>query len=214
MSGPHHRSRCGASVAVALLLGPLVARAADDVTAWDQLGCLSPHVFYVEHGRSRTAELFAELLAEELARREAAAPRGPLPLEAAAAIATRRSFYQVRAAHSPETKHWFSENSTAWSVVFESDARFQTSCLHRFIYVKPVAHLEEALRGADAARRYVSTVGVAAPEEQSAALALQLARWGAARVCPIGQMQKPPLAWRHDGRPSLGDLITWADFES
>ena len=191
----------------------VVARASDDVIAWDQLGCLSPHVFYVEHGQSSTAERFAEMLAEELARRETSAPRGALPIEAAAAIATRRSFYQVRAAHSEETKHWFSENSTAWSVILESDALFQTSCLHRFVYVKPVANLNEALQGADAVRCHVSTVGLAAPDEESPALALQLARWGAARVCPIGQMQKPPLTWRHDGRPGLGDLVAWSDFE-
>jgi hypothetical protein len=28
----------------------IVAAAADDVVAWDQLGCLSPHVFYVQRG--------------------------------------------------------------------------------------------------------------------------------------------------------------------
>jgi hypothetical protein len=27
-------------------------------------------------------------------------------------------------------------------------------------------------------------------------------------------MQIPPLLWRHDGRPSLGDLVTWTDYES
>jgi hypothetical protein len=26
-------------------------------------------------------------------------------------------------------------------------------------------------------------------------------------------MQNPPLTWRHDGRPALGDLMTWVDFE-
>ena len=33
------------------------------------------------------------------------------------------------------------------------------------------------------------------------------------RVCPLGQMQEPPLTWRHDGRPALADLITWTDWE-
>jgi hypothetical protein len=26
-------------------------------------------------------------------------------------------------------------------------------------------------------------------------------------------MQNPPLTWRHDGRPSLGDLVRWTDLE-
>ena len=45
-------------------------------------------------------------------------------------------------------------------------------------------------------------------------LATQLARWGATRICPLGQMQNPPLTWRHDGRPALGDLVTWTDWEN
>ena len=38
-------------------------------------------------------------------------------------------------------------------------------------------------------------------------------RWGVARVCRLGLMQEPPLAWRHDGRPALGDLVRWTDWE-
>ena len=44
-------------------------------------------------------------------------------------------------------------------------------------------------------------------------LATQLARWGVTRICRIGQMQRPPLIWRHDGRPALADLVTWSEWE-
>ncbi len=188
-------------------------RAAADVVAWDQLGCLSPHVIYVEHGGGVSAEQFAEMLAEELAKREAAEPRGELPTETAATIASRRAFYEVRAAHSPDTRMWRSENSTAWTVVYEADPKFQASCLRRFIYVKGTPDLENALRGADDLRGKVTTVGLAAPEDKASELAQQLAHWGVTRVCPLGQMQNPPLTWRHDGRPALGDLVTWVDWE-
>jgi hypothetical protein len=191
----------------------VAARAAADVVAWNQLGCLSPHVIYVEHGGGVAAEHFAEMLAEDLAQREETEPRGELPVETAATIASRRAFYEVRAAHSPDTRYWRSENSTAWTVVYESDPRFQISCLNRFIYVKGVTDLKTALENADSLRGQVSTVGIAAPEDVAPELAAQLARWGVTRVCPLGQMQNPPLAWRHDGRPALGDLVTWTDWE-
>jgi len=187
--------------------------AAADVTAWNQQGCLSPHVIYAEHGGAVTPEQFAELLAEELERREETEPRGELPVEAAAAITSRRAFYEVRAAHSPETRHWCSRGSTAWTVVYEADPRFQISCLNRFIYVKAVKDLPEALQCADSVRGKVSTVGLAAPEDKALALATELARWGVSRICCLGRMQEPPLSWRHDGRPALGDLVTWTDFE-
>jgi hypothetical protein len=192
----------------------IITAAANDVVAWNQLGCLSPHVIYVQLSGEVSPEHFAQLLAEELEKREASEPRGELPAEHAAAIASRRGIYEVRAAHSPETtQHWCSKDSTAWTVIFESDARFQLSCLNRFVYVKPIADLMTALQGADSIRGKVSTVGIAAPEEKISELATQLARWGAMRICPLGQMQNPPLTWRHDGRPALEDLVTWTDLE-
>jgi hypothetical protein len=192
----------------------IVAAAADDVIAWNQLGCLSPHVIYVEVGGEISPEHFAQLLADELEKREASEPRGEISAEESAAIASRRGFYEVRAAHSPETtRHFCSKDSTAWTAIFEADARFQLSCLNRFIYVKAVSDLKSALENADGIRGRVSTVGIAAPEEKVQEIAAQLANWGATRICPLGQMQNPPLTWRHDGRPVLGDLVTWTDLE-
>jgi len=191
----------------------LVKRAAEDVVAWNQLGCLSPHLFYVETGGGTSPEQFGEMLATELQNREETQPRGELAPEEAAAIASRRAFYEVRAAHLNETKMWSSANSTAWTVILESDPRFQSSCLNRFIYVKAVTDLEQALQGADAVRGKVSTVGIAAPEDRAEEIARDLSKWGVTRVCPLGKMQSPPLTWRHDGRPALGDLITWTDWE-
>ncbi len=192
----------------------IIAGAADDVVAWNQLGCLSPHVIYVQNGGEVSPEQFAERLADELEQREQTEPRGELPAEHAAAIASRRGIYEVRAAHSPETtRHWRSKDSTAWTVVYEADARFQLSCLNRFIYVKPVRDLAEALQYSETVRGEVSAVGLAVPEHKLEELSVQLAQWGATRVCPLGRMQNPPLTWRHDGRPALGDLVTWTDLE-
>ncbi|HZR16693.1 MAG TPA: acyl-CoA reductase [Verrucomicrobiae bacterium] len=191
----------------------IVERAARDIVAWNQLGCLSPHVIYVQSGGALAPDKFAEMLAEVLAERELTEPRGELPVETAAVIASRRAIYDLRAAHSPDTRHWCSHGSTAWTVVYEADPRFQISCLNRFIYIKEVRDLTEALQSADSVRGQVSTVGLAVPEHKAQELATELARWGATRVCPLGQMQNPPLAWRHDGRPALSDLVTWTDWE-
>jgi len=191
----------------------VVSRAADDVMAWDQHGCLSPHVIYVEERGAVESDKFAERLAGELAQREANEPRGKIATEAAATIASRRAIYETIAAHRADAKIWSSPNSTAWTVVFEHDVNFRFSPLNRFIYVKPVPDLAAVMRGVDELHGKVSTVGIAAPPEKMKELALSFARWGATRICPLGQMQNPPLMWRHDGRPALGDLITWTDFD-
>jgi hypothetical protein len=200
-------------------LGKTIEQAADDVVAWNQLGCLSPHVIYVEN--ANVAESFAEMLARELEIRETNDPRGEVSVEVSAAIRSRRSVYEVRAAASrvvrspddPVTRLWNSKESTAWTVVYESIPLFQLSCLNRFVYVKPVANLTDALHNAESVRGKVSTVGLAAQGHRAKELATVLARWGVSRICPLGQMQKPPLTWHHDGRSVLGDLITWSDWE-
>jgi hypothetical protein len=194
-----------------------VRRAVDDVVAWNQQGCLSPHVIFVQTGGAITAEIFAEMLAAELEEREKIEPRGPIPLEEAALIVSRRDFYRIRERAPRDldlrTRLWCSAESTDWTVVYEGDARFQMSCLNRFIYVKGVVDLTDALHQSDGVRGQVSTVGIAAHEETAKDLAQQLARWGVTRVCPLGRMQQPPLTWRHDGRPGLSNLVTWTDWE-
>lgn len=195
--------------------GPaLAAQFAQDVADWDQLGCLSPHAVYCETGGALTPEQFAAELAAALAAVETERPRGPLAPERAADIARRREMYELRAAHSEDTRCWFSEGSTAWSVVFENDPLWQASCLHRFVYVKAVDRPEDCLRALAPLEGRVSTVALAAAGSRARELAGEFARWGVTRLCPPGRMQHPPLTWRHDGRPSLGDLVTWTSQET
>ena len=195
-------------------IAEVVRRAADDVTAWDQNGCLSPHCFYVEERGLVESDQFAERLAVELAQREAGEPRGKISVAESAAIASRRSLYESLAAHRGDTKLWASPDSTAWTVVFEHEVRFRLSPLNRFIFVKPVPDVAAVLQGVDELRGKISTAGIAAPPEKMAELARQFARHGVTRICPLGAMQTPPLTWRHDGRPVLGDWVTWTDFET
>jgi hypothetical protein len=195
-------------------IGETVSRVADDVIAWDQNGCLSPHAIYVEERGTVESDRFAALLAAELMAREDSEPRARISVEEHAVIASRRSIYETLAVHRGDVKLWQSLNSTAWTVVFEHDTRFHLSPLNRFIFVKPVPDLAAALQGMDELRGKISTVGVAAPPEKRRELAPQLAGWGVTRICPAGQMQNPPLTWRHDGRPALGELVTWTDVET
>lgn len=64
-------------------------RAALDVAAYDQRGCLSPHTVWVEAG-SVPAPQFATMLADALNAMEAKLPRGRLPEDVAAAQAQWR----------------------------------------------------------------------------------------------------------------------------
>ncbi len=52
---------------------------------------------------------------------------------------------------------------------------------------------------------YLSCVGVAGAEDEDF-LAQELASYGVTRICPIGQMQRPPLDWQNGGI-NLADLL-------
>ncbi len=204
-------------IAVDMLSGrhgrKVAADSASDIAAWDQHGPFAPHVIYVQEGGMLSAEHFAGLLAEELEKREAMEPRGDISRAAAAELAARRSVYALRGADGPGTCCWCSRDNDAWTVVSEAEPRFQSSCLYRFSYVKPVASLKEALHAADAVRGSVTAVGLAAPEHQVAELAEELARWGVGRVCPLGQLHRPSIAGWGTARPHLAGLISWTEWE-
>lgn len=193
--------------------GKLIKRTAREVVAWDQQGCLSPHVVYVQKGPDIPPEIFAERLAKELAELAVEHPVENKSEAESAEIAKRRAFYEVRAAHLTDTRMWASEGSTDWTVVYDEDPGFQPSCLNRFIHVKAVNDLEDLVRGIEPFHGKISTVGLAVGEEAAERIATTLGRWGVTRLCPVGKMQEPPLAWRHDGRPALAELLTWTDWE-
>lgn len=198
----------------ATALEPTVSLVVEDVVAWDQLGCLSPHAVYVETGGALSPAEFGGKLAQAMEEREGRTPRGILTPNNSATITNHRMVYAVRAAAAMGTHIWQSANSTAWTVVCEEDPTFRPSCLNRFVFVKPAASLDAFLHSLAPVEGRVSTIGLGASEPRSSQIATALADWGATRICPLGKMQAPPLGWRHDGRPALGDLLTWTDFET
>jgi hypothetical protein len=80
--------------------------------------------------------------------------------------------------------------------------------------VKPVVDLDQLIKGIEPVHGRVSTVALAAGDDRANEIALRLAKWGVTRICPVGGMQDPSPAWRHDGRPALADFLTWTDWES
>ncbi len=191
---------------------PALARAAAfDVSVYDQQGCLSPHVIYVEERGALSPRKFAGALATAMAEYQQRVPRGRLSVEEAATLTTLRAGYQFRAESDRRLSVWAGPQPNDWLVVYEDDPSFSPSCLNRMVYVKPTDGFSRVL---DNVRRYVpliSTVGVAPFDERARALARELAEMGVTRVCPLGEMQQPPLTWHHDGRPNLAALVRWTD---
>jgi len=189
--------------------------AARDASLFDQRGCQSPHLFYVQGGAARVLG-WAAALAREMEIFNQTQPRAKLAPADAARIYTLREEWRFRATGAAgEAAVWTSAGSTDWTVIGDvRDSAFVASPADRVVFVKPLPEPLAALPAAlGPARRHLGAVGfwpaTVAHGRELAALDLP-----AARLCPIGRMQTPPLTWHQDGLPPLGALVRWVDLET
>ena len=187
--------------------------AAYDVAVYDQLGCLSPQLVYVEEDGPVSPREFAAALADGLAEWQITLPRGAVPTEAVSIIRRVRDRAEWQSLAGKDVVLHVSPGGTDWTVIYEADPTFAPSPLYRTVRVKPLrgpAHLAELLTDWCP---YLEAVGMAADPSESARLGELLAGLGVSRVCPLGEMQRPPLNWRRGGRPRIGDFVCWTGSE-
>ena len=186
--------------------------AAVDVMRYDQQGCYSPQVFYVERGGKVTPEVFARYLAHELACLETKYPRRTLDLFEAANLATWRQTEELKALAEPGVVVL---GQGAWTVVYrDAPQALAPSALNRTVTVVAVDHLDQVMPLLAPHRAFLQTVGVAAAPRELFGLAEALGKVGMTRICALGHMTAPEAGWHHDGRFSLLDLTQWVDIEA
>jgi hypothetical protein len=192
----------------------MAQHAAYGVSVFDQQGCVSPHLLYVERGGDITPKAFAALLAQAMAAVHHEMPRGPLPLEDSTAIRHLRGTYEFRELADDRVQLYCSEPGTAWTVVYEEDEPFTPSCLNRTVRVHPVDDLlQDVPARLKPVQAYLQTAGVALCPSRLPTLAEALGRLGVTRLSSLQQMPWPTMTWHHDGRCNLLDLVRWTDIE-
>lgn len=195
--------------------GPRTAeQAARAVATFDQQGCVSPHVIYVEEGGALAPVQFAELLAGRLEQLEEELPRGGVRPADAAAIRQLRGAAEFRALGDDEVRVFASEDGTRYTVIYTAEADFEPSCLNRLVWVKPLSDLENVVSFVRPVTAYLQTVGITGAGARRAAVAERLGRIGVSRVTSLERMPWPPGHWHHDGRSPLRELVRWVDLES
>lgn len=187
-------------------------RLALDTAIWDQLGCLSPIAAFVIDSSGEVAMRFAEFVADSLADLEVRLPRGRTEPAAAALAAHERAAAAMRsAAGAPVAVH--AGSAGTWSVIAEAESRARVAPLYRFIRIHPVSNRESLSAALQPLSRHLAAVGLAGFGSDARDAAGRFARLGASRICALGSMQSPPLAWRHDNRGVFEPLARFADLE-
>lgn len=194
-------------------LDRLLPEVAEAVGTFDQHGCVSPQVIYVERGGEVAPPVFAGLLAEALGRFEAEVPRGPISAAEATAIHQLRASAEFRGMAAGATLV-FPGPGTTYTVLYDSDPTLTASCLNRTVWVKPLDRLEDVVDCFGDLAGKVQTVGVAGAGGRLAGLAELLGRAGVSRVTDFGRMPWPPPWWHHDGSEPLRELVRWTDLEA
>ena len=191
-------------------------RATIDVSQYDQQGCLSAHVLFVERGGAVDPRTFAGALAAAMERFERDRPRATIGLEDSAAIEQVRSEYELMSFERSDTLALFaSADGDAWTVVYDEEPRgFEVSPLNRVVRVHPIDRIDDVPPLLAPLRRHLQTAGIACAPARAGHWASVLGACGVDRVCAIGQMPEPAAGWHHDGRGNLSALVRWVDLEA
>jgi len=185
----------------------VAARLAFDVALWDQHGCLSPQICFVENDGAGSVDEFAQTLAAALERAGVELPPRRLGFADKAAIAVFRQQAQWQA--STPADRLLAAPDTGWTIAVEHAPSFRPTCLNRCIRVVAIDDAASVASLIAPHRRHLECAGLACATARHAALATMLLAAGVHRVCALGTMQTPTLDWQQGGRPRVRDWLEW-----
>ena len=196
---PGHRHRTASEVAGA-------------VAFFDQRGCVSPQIVFVEEGGEASPGAFARELATAMQAVERHLPGGTLdPGEASLRHQVRGTAELQGAAGTGVEVH--DGGAAGWSVIYDPVPGLGPSCVGRLVRVKPVADILDVPELVSPLGHHLQTVAVAGCGARLERLAGALTEAGVSRVAGFDATPFPAPWWHHDGQGPLGALVRWADLE-
>ncbi|NLE47179.1 MAG: hypothetical protein GX614_02130 [Sandaracinaceae bacterium] len=172
----------GSGLGLALMDGPAdeatLARFAEDIIAFDQRGCLSPHALFTLGDARQAAEALERALSAASFRR----PRGALPLELASAQLQWRAVGEARG--ELIEGHDF-------AITIEPAGPPRISPGYRNIAIIPLESKTEFLRIAASFGQRLKALGI--ESEECASLIDELPLLVSPRISRFGEMQRPAI---------------------
>jgi hypothetical protein len=189
---------CGREALCADQTDETIRALALDVCAYDQRGCLSPQVIYVD-ANTDACERFAKRLARDgLEPFETVLPRGPLPPEVGAAQAQWRGLAEVEGT-------LVRGNTFAIAIPDASPPRWSPG--YRNVTLLPVEGPSKATDSMKPLGGTLKCVGVDALSRATVRAELERADRLTAYTCALGTMQTPTLDAPADGKPVWYGLV-------
>jgi len=192
-----------------------IKKAVVDIRMYNQMGCLSPQVIFVEKGGAVSAVEVAEKLQKELSRWPMAER---IPIDILLKIRNLQHRYDVRRIRDRRIKV-FGDDPRQGIVFYDDGGAIRESPLRdssiygQAVVVKGFSRWREVAEFLSPYRPYLQALGVAASGRDYRKISALAGEAGFNRVCPLGRMQEPPLRWHHDGMKNLIPLLRWVDCE-
>lgn len=178
-----------------------IRRFTNDIVAFEQSACSSPHVFFVE---TQNIELVTKLVAgfkKELDRMKSILPKQTISQLTSTQIINKRAEYAL----APDKKVICSKTND-WTILYDTAVQLEEPIQSRTIWIKPVKDLNLVL---DLITKKIQTIGCAIGNEEKFYRFVDSATYkGVARCVAPGQMNIYDSPW--DGVYLLQRLVNWA----
>lgn len=183
----------------------VAARLALDTAAYDQRGCLSPHVVWLRDVGGEVGKLeFLELLHEALTRLDHELPRGPLPTEVAVAQMQWRAVAAVEGKLLEGKGHAVAASDSGHLVLGPG---------WRNLLILSCERPADVAADLVPFGMHLKQIGVACEQHELAELVEWLPPPLCPRLCPVGRMQTPPLDTYTEGVPPFDGFVRWVQVE-
>ena len=190
---------CGRDALTEARIGDTISGLSLDICAYDQRGCLSPQVVFVEATADCPALAFAERLATEgLEPISRTLPRGALPLPVGAAQAQWRG--------TAEVEGTLVQGET-YGICVHTAGPIRWSPGYRNVTVIPVEDLAHAFLAMEPFAASLKCIGTDSASRRHVESQLAKSRTLQAYACNLGHMQTPPLDAPADGKPVWYGLL-------
>jgi hypothetical protein len=202
----------GAVVAASALVPTRIDAVAEslarDVTLFEQLGCVSVHHIFVVSPNRDSAREFAARMASALDLLAHSMPPAKIPIPDAAEIRGLRERARWRRI-SGEPIELFEGPRLEWTVVFDPQAQepFKVSPGFRTAYVTGVRDEPQLLARMTPASGRIEAIAIAGDDAETRRIAAMLANLGISYFSAPGEIQSPPLDWRHGGGTFLDMMV-------
>jgi hypothetical protein len=190
---------CGSDAMGDARVSNSIASLSLDICAYDQRGCLSPQLLFLEAASDRTAHDFARRLAEEgLDPMSQTLPRGPLPALVGAAQAQWRGLAEVEGT-------LIRGEDYALAIRTSQGARWSPG--YRNLSIVPVRTMAEAFRVIEPIGAALKSIGADPASVSAVGERLRKSSLLRGYPCKLGSMQTPALDAPADGFPIWHGLL-------